>query len=202
MRRPPSELADRLRAASGDVLAHGGAPSVDEMAEAAGVPRTTLYYYFSGREALLDFLLLDKVEQIGVAVGAAAGGHDTASEGLESLLSAAVRTIAAYPVLCTMLLARLAVTSTEDALHASVERAVLRPLRDLLEAGVAEAAFELDDAEVTAYALYGAVSMAALSRLARDGRIDADLLVASLVPQLVKSVRATTITPRRRGRRG
>lgn len=47
---------------------------------------------------------------------------------------------------------------------------------------------------LSAHALYGAMSMAALSQFARDGHIDADRLVDVLVPQLVASVRAPGVT--------
>lgn len=68
-----------------------------------------------------------------------------------------------------MLVSRLAVLSQGDALKAAVQASVLRPLREVLEAGVADGAFDVADADLTAHALDGAVSMAALSRLTRDG---------------------------------
>jgi hypothetical protein len=71
----------------------------------------------------------------------------------------------------------------------SAARTVLQPLEELLDAGVAAGTFELEDAELSAHALYGAVSMAALSRFARHGYVDADRLLVALVPQLVASVR-------------
>lgn len=194
MKRPPSQLAARLRAVADDVLAPGRAPSIDEVAAAAEIPRATLYYYFAGRDELVDFLLLDKVEEAGTAVRAAAADSQDPSAQLEAVLGAAARTFAAHPTLCTMLLARVAALSQTETLSAAVEQAVLRPLRDLLEVGVTEGAFELEDPQLSAHGLYGAVSMAALSLFARDGRIDADRLVRVVVPQLVASVRAPHAT--------
>lgn len=194
MKRPPSELAARLRAVADDVLAPGRAPSIDEVAAATEIPRATLYYYFAGRDELVDFLLLDKVEEAGTAVRAAAADSQDPSVQLEAVLGAAARTFAAHPTLCTMLLARVAALSQTETLSAAVEQAVLRPLRDLLEAGVATGAFELEDPQIGAHGLYGAVSMAALSLFTRDGHIDADRLVRVLVPQLVASVRAPHAT--------
>lgn len=190
MKRPPAELAARLRAVADDLLAPGRAPSIDEVAAAAEIPRATLYYYFAGRDELVDFLLLDKVEEAGRAVRAAADDTQDPSVQLEAVLDAAAHTFAAYPTLCTMLLARMAALSATETLSAAVEQAVLRPLQELLEVGVAAGAFELEDAPLTTHGLYGAVSMAALSLFARDGHIDADRLIRVLVPQLVASVRA------------
>lgn len=189
MKRPPTELAARLRAVADEVLASDRTPSVDEMAAATQIPRATLYYYFAGRDELVDFLLLDKVETVGAAVSAAAGGSRDPLVQLDAVLCAVVRTIATHPTLCTILLSRLAMLSQMEALTVAMEGSVLRPLEELLDAGVAAGTFELEDAELSAQALYGAVSMAALSRFARHGYIDADRLVGALVPQLVASVR-------------
>jgi TetR/AcrR family transcriptional regulator len=189
MKRPPTELAARLRAVADEVLAADGAPSVDEVAAATQIPRATLYYYFAGRDELVDFLLLDKIDTAGAAVSVAVGSSQDPLLQLEAVLGAVVHTIASHPTLCTILLARLATLSMMEALTVAMEASVLRPLEELLDAGVAAGTFELEDAELSAHALYGAVSMAALSRFARDGHIDADQLVGALVPQLVASVR-------------
>ena len=189
MKRPPTELAARLRAVADEVLTSDGAPSVDEVAAATQIPRATLYYYFAGRDELVDFLLLDKIDTVGAAVAAAAGNSQDPRLQLEAVLCAVVRAISAHPTLCTILLARVATLSKMEALTVAIQASVLRPLEELLAAGVAAGTFELEDAGLSAHALYGAVSMAALSRFARDGHIDADRLVCALVPQLVASVR-------------
>lgn len=181
-------MANRLRGIADDMLGPDRLPSVDEMADRTGIPRATLYYYFSGREELVDFLLLDKVEQVGAAVRSAVSDISDPVINLETVLSTALRTMAAHPTLCTILISRLPALAPTDPLAVSVDRAVVVPMRDLLEAGAASGSFIFSHADVTAHALYGAVSMAALSRFARDGHIDADELVAALVPRLMSSV--------------
>jgi TetR/AcrR family transcriptional regulator len=190
MRRPSPELAGRLRAAADRILAPDRTASIDEAAALTGVARTTLYYYFGGPDDLTDFLLLDKVDRIGERMAAAAEGEGTPAHRLTAVLTAAVEAVAAHPVLCTTLVARLAVLPDGHPLGAAVERAVMRPLQRLLADGDRAGAFAVDDPEVAASALYGGVSMAALSTFARDGAVDARRLAGALVPQLVASVRA------------
>jgi TetR/AcrR family transcriptional regulator len=188
VRHPPPDLTDRLRAVSDQVLTPRGAASIDEVAAVAEIPRTTLYYYFSGRDALVDFLLVDKVETVAVRV---AGAVDTAggpADRLAAVLRAALDTIAAHPTLCTVLMARLAVLSEGDALAASVDQAVIRPLAELLSEGTATGELDVADPETTAHALYGAVSVAAMSRYTHHGSIDAAALAEALVPRLVAGV--------------
>ena len=191
MKTPPAALLDRLRAASDHILSPAAPPSIDEVARVTGIPRTTLYYHFSGREGLIDTLLRDKVTRIGAAL--ADGGHADAASAearVEQLLTAIATTIAEDPTLCTTLMARLAVLPHDDPLPAAVERVVLRPLERALIAGIVTGEMHSDDPELTAHALYGAIATAALARFTRDGHLDGDQLVRTLVPQLLDGVRA------------
>lgn len=192
MKRPSPEIAKRLRGVADEVLVGNGSTSVDDVASASGVPRATLYYYFTGRDELVDFLLLDKVEQIGAGMTREATQSLDEESRLETLLTGMVHTIARNPVLCTTLLSRLAVLSEADELVATVDRKVMRPLGQLLEDGRRAGRFEVSDIDLTAHALYGALSMGALSRFARDGGIDAAATAAALVPQLIAAVRRAT----------
>ncbi len=190
MRTPPADLLDRLRAASERILAPDHPPSIDEVAQLTGIPRTTLYYHFSGREPLVDALLRDKVIRIGAALSAGMPEAASAEAQLEQLLTAIATTIAQDPTLCTTLMARLALLPDEDPLHAAVDRVVLRPLERTITAGIAAETLRSDDPELTAHALYGAIATAALARFTRDGHLDGDQLARSLVPQLVAGLRA------------
>src|SRR5260370_41128608 len=56
MRRPPPKLVQRLVSASEEVLRPDQAPRLEDIATLIGSARATLYYQFSGRDALVAFL--------------------------------------------------------------------------------------------------------------------------------------------------
>lgn len=75
--------------AARDLLRAGGEPSLDEVAEAALVSRSTAYRYFASREALLSEALLD--EALGDALTTihdAAISHDGADDRLQATVRA------------------------------------------------------------------------------------------------------------------
>jgi TetR/AcrR family transcriptional regulator len=188
VKRPPRELTDRLLAVSDRVLAPESMVSIDAASSLTGIPRATLYYHFPGREALIDFLLSDKVARIGTRIDRARNQDADPVAQLTAVLTTTLETIAEHPALCTTLTARLAVLPVDDPLRSAVHRSVLRPLTRLLAAGRAAGTLDVDDPELIAHALYGAVSTAALSRYADEGTIDAGPLADTLVPRLVASV--------------
>ena len=56
----PASLANKLYAAA-DVVANSGLVNmkIEDIAAASGVPKATLYYYFTGKEEILSFLFRD-----------------------------------------------------------------------------------------------------------------------------------------------
>ena len=192
MRRPSPELVDQLLGVSDRVLAPGSMAGIDTVSSLTGIPRATLYYHFPGREALVDFLLAGKVARIGARIDEARRRQDENPVAqLRTVLTTTLETVAQHPELCTTLAARLAVLRVGDPLRTAVDRSILRPLATILADGRDSGYLEVDEPKLMANALYGAVSMAALSRYADDGRIDAGRLADSLVPRLMASVAAS-----------
>ena len=56
MKQPPADLAERLWHVSDRFLALGSDLKIDDLAELSGVPRATIYYYFSGKDDVMAFL--------------------------------------------------------------------------------------------------------------------------------------------------
>ena len=70
MRQVPAKLASKLYGAAELIAERGLADAkIDEIADAAGIPKATLYYYFSGKEEILAFLLGDMLKLIAGEVG-------------------------------------------------------------------------------------------------------------------------------------
>ena len=57
MKKIPEDLADKLYSVSDRFLAQGQDVRIDQVAADVGIPRATLYYYFSGKDDLVTFLM-------------------------------------------------------------------------------------------------------------------------------------------------
>lgn len=193
MRRPPEKLVAQLRAHAGEIMRPEGTQSIEEIAVLLGVARTTLYYYFAGRDDLVDFLLADKVGRIGVQLTSELESEEESIVQLTRVLSGMAHVIAEDPALCTTLMSRLARAPKTHDLVTAVDREVMSPLRKLLLDGRSAGVFATDDIDLTAHSLYGAISTAAMAQFGRDGRVDADLLSEVVVYQLVAGIRVPAV---------
>jgi AcrR family transcriptional regulator len=181
---PPPELAERLWQASDQVLAPGTDIRIDDLAELAGVPRATLYYYFSGKDDVIAFLLTQKLQRGTAAITAAAHGSGDAVQRLGAVLRAMLHTMAEHPELCTRLLGGMINEGTGGQLMVEIERTLMAPVRDLLAEAHAAGELVLGDPSNTTLSLMGAVAIVSMVRTAA-GTFDPDEIANWLIPQFL-----------------
>jgi TetR/AcrR family transcriptional regulator, mexCD-oprJ operon repressor len=180
---PPQSLQERVSAAivaaAANVFAtEGGAANMTEIAAAAGVARATIYRYFPTRDALLA-----RVAE--VAVGEAAKRLAEAQLGRVEADEAIVRIVRAL-VDVGDYFAALTREQVQPE-QSEYRRAILQPLRRVIERGQANGLFRADiGAEPLANALLALVA-AMLPSLRRRGRDDA---VAAMAGFFVDGARA------------
>ena len=209
MKHPPAELAERLWQVSDQFLALGSDVKVDELAELSGVPRATIYYYFSGKDDVMSFLLAQKVERAGRVVAEAATGDGPPIERLERVFRVMLHQMADHPALCTRLMCWMT-TPTAEQLVIEAQNALLAPVRALFVEGQAAGDFPDLDPTDAITAVMGALAMVAMRHtLNRDFNPDdvADTLIPCLLYGLARApapaVRVAAHTgPRPAGRRG
>jgi len=188
MKVPPPDLAERLWQVADRALRQGGDIRIDELAELSGVPRATLYYYFSGKDDVLAFLLAQQLERGTKAIAAAAQSRGGAAERLAAVLRAMLRTMAEHPALCTRLMGGMTNDAAGAQLMAEVERTLMAPVRDLLDAGRASGELVVGDTTDTTLSLVGAVAITAMVRTATN-TFDPDQVAERLVPQFLDGLR-------------
>jgi AcrR family transcriptional regulator len=187
VKQPPADLAERLWDVSDRFLALEGEGNVDGLAELSGVPRATIYYYFSGKDDVMAFLLAQKVQRASAVVADAASGSGSAADRIGRVVRAMLHQMAEHPALCTRLLCWIT-TPTAEQLVIEAQSALLAPMRELLVEGQSSGELaEVDPIDATT-AIMGAVAMVAM-RHTVNGQFDPDAVADALVPRLLDGVR-------------
>lgn len=188
MKTPPDDLAARLLSVSPELLGPDGPPRFERVAEMVGVSRAALYYYFSGREDLLGFVLMAHVEEGAAAMADADPGGEDVRERLRAVMAAAVAHLGARPGVCAGLLAAGSSTGTlRDVLELNDAR-IATPIRQLIQAGVANGQFETPVPADAANAILGAALMGVLGRAGNGRDPEASDFQRGLVEQIVRGV--------------
>ena len=108
MKQPPEDLAQKLIDASSQFGGTGLDVSMDQVAQAADVPRATLYYYFSGKEDIVDFYLSHKLDSVSVAMEKAAASEGTVIDRIGAVVRAVLHAMAAAPCIDSYMIVSIA----------------------------------------------------------------------------------------------
>jgi TetR/AcrR family transcriptional regulator len=164
VKSPPPDLARRLLDVSEPVLRTDPPPRLEDVANLVGASRATLYYYFSGRDDLLAFMLTAHAEAGAEAVRAAVNTDDPPEPRLHAMVAALIDYLARHPGICAGLLGAFGGTGRlNEVLHAN-DTWIAEPLRELLVDGQTAGVFTAADAADTANSILGAILLGVLGR--------------------------------------
>lgn len=161
----PTELAARLREASGEFLDGPMPVKVNAVVDATGISRSTLYYYFDGSDGLTRFFMEDLLRTIGDAVAAEVSAQPDPPRKLAAVINTTLSVTADRPTVAAALL-RAVFTDIGEHTRRDSET-VFGHVRAIIEEGVADGSFiPLDPGDVMAL-VFGAVGMVSLHELNR-----------------------------------
>lgn len=189
MKKVPEELAEKLLKASTKMPDGSGFDvSIDEVSSLAGVPRATLYYYFSGKEDLVGFYLNDLMDRTRGAIEQASAGEGDSSERLAGIMEAIIASFAAYPKMCLELPHAIRGAGDFSELMINMDRSMMAPFRDVLLEGRGAGELEFKDVGVAVDAIAGALHMVSMKALLTEGKIDVEKVASAVVPQLINGL--------------
>lgn len=196
MREIPEHLGAKLLTAADEIGASFEDARMEEIASASGIPRATLYYYFSSKDEVLAFLLRATLTELADAVSRVVEGPGNAATRLLGVIRAQLAHMAANPATSQLLVANLGKAGSLPAIAAQVDAGFHAPVRKLLEEGVAEGTMRtIEELELGASALFGAIVVVGLRCLVIDGTIDVDRITASLAPMFWSGISSDPSSP-------
>src|SRR5690606_27728932 len=169
---------------------------MDDIAAASGIPRATLYYYFTGKDEILAFLLTDMLEAIAGEVGAAVGTPGTARERLEAAVHAQIAVMLDQPAACRALVGDLGRATRLPELAHALQEAFQRPIEQLLAEGAADGSLHVQsDPEEASLAIFGAITVAGLYHAVEDTRPPAEQIAKRVLAVLMQGLAGQGLPP-------
>lgn len=180
MRQVPPGLAAKLAESAESFASTFDAVGMDDIAKSSGIPRATLYYYFSGKDEVLTFLLRSMLTDLRISVANAAESEGDIRTRLAAIVYAQLGHLAANPSIGQLLLANLGRAGRFPAIAAGIDEGFHAPVRRLLGDEVESGSLVELDVEIVSTALFGAVTVVGFQGLVFDGRIDVDRVAEEL----------------------
>ena len=189
MKKLPEDITTKLLNAATEFPEGSGFDvSVDDVAKISDVPRATLYYYFSGRDDLIQFYLNDLMDRTATAIEKASASEGSAPERLANIMRSVVGSFSEYPRMCIEMAAAFKASDDHAQFLGNIDRTVMVPLRATLSEGSEAGELTINDVEMTAAAIMGALHQTSLTKLVFTGTIDAGEITDLVIPMLMNGV--------------
>lgn len=196
MREVPPEMAAKLTAAADSLLASFKDLQMSDIASAAGVARSSLYYYFTNKDDVLAFFLRAVLDELTEATAAAVNGPGDPPARLAAVIRAQLDHLGRHPSASQHLVANLGRAGRLSDIAARINSGFDEPVRRVLAQGAADGTLRpLDDNDLGATALFGAVLVMGLRSLIVDGHIDTDRVMKMIGPMFWHGIAPTPNTP-------
>lgn len=201
----PQRLADRLRPVAAETLSSGPV-NLSAVAEATGIPRSTLYYNFKGSEELTRWFIDELMGELGANVAAAAAAHVDPPAQLRAAVDATMQVAIQQPALTSALLRGMFAGPNFGDRLAMIRETVFPAIREVLERGIADGSFVEMDVDEAIAGFIGVIALVSLHHLGALGPAEPTLpendFITAMLRGLIntqrsdKAKRATSTTTR------
>jgi TetR/AcrR family transcriptional regulator len=173
---------------SEQVLNPGPALRLEDVARLVGASRATLYYYFSGRDDLLSFLLAEHTRRGAEAMRAAVSASDGPEARLRAMVTALAGYLTTHPGTCAGLLSALGTAGRLGEILQARDTWIAAPLRAVLTEGGDAGVFAPGDPADAANAILGGLLLAVLGRAMTGADATDPRFRQHLADQMLRSV--------------
>lgn len=167
MRELPAGMREKVLAAAELFAEHGlDATKMEDIAAATGVPKATLYYYFTGKEEILTFLFTEILDEVAAATDGALKIEGSGADRLRAAIVAHLRIFEEFPAASRTLQFDLGRAARIPMIDERIEAAYRGPIRRLLEEGAADGSLRpIAHPRVIAIAILGAVTTVGINAI-------------------------------------
>jgi TetR/AcrR family transcriptional regulator len=167
MRALPAGMREKVLAAAELFAEHGlDATKMEDIAAATGVPKATLYYYFTGKEDILTFLFTEILDEVAAATDGALKTDGSGADRLRAAIVAHLRIFEKFPAASRTLQFDLGRAARIPIIDERVEAAYRGPIRRILEEGARDGSLRpTAHPRVIAIAILGAVTTVGINAI-------------------------------------
>jgi TetR/AcrR family transcriptional regulator len=190
MRELPAGMRVKVLAAAGLFAEYGlDATKMEDIAAATGVPKATLYYYFAGKEDILTFLFSEILDEVARVTEEALRAEGTGADRLRAAVVAHLRIFEEYPAASQTLQFDLGRAARIPLINERIEAAYRRPIRSLLEQGVADGSFRpTKHPGLIAVAILGAVTTVGINAISLGHKRSLEEIADDLIGFVLQGV--------------
>lgn len=150
--------------------------SVDEITSVVGIAKGTLYYHFSSKEEIYNFLIVEGMNLFKNSIEIQAAKHDNSIDKLKAAILVQLRIMEKYESLITLIIGQMWGKDERNILCRKCIFEYTDILESIMNEGIKRGEIKVKDSEIVSSLIFGLTSSALLYKFKNDDKIDVQSL--------------------------
>lgn len=162
--------------------------STEEIAAVAGVAKGSLYYHFSKKEDIFDFMLEEGIGLLKNSVEIKTKKSNTALDKIKAVILIEVKVMVKYENFLNVVLSQIwgSEGKNKKCKHAVFE--YIKVLEEIVQEGIDNGEFFESDVEATASAIFGVTVSSLLYRLKKNREVDIEKVYKGFIDNVTRTL--------------
>ena len=163
--------------------------SVDEITSVVGIAKGTLYYHFSSKEEIYNFLIVEGMNLFKNSIEIQAAKHENAIDKLKAAILVQLRIMEKYESLITLIIGQMWGKDERNLLCRQCIYEYVEIIENIINYGIERGEIVTQDAKAVSSIIFGLTSSALLYQYRDGGKIDVATLYNEYSKFIIKNLK-------------
>lgn len=169
--------------------------SVDEITSVVGIAKGTLYYHFSSKEEIYNFLIVEGMNLFKNSIEIQAAKHENAIDKLKAAILVQLRIMEKYESLITLIIGQMWGKDERNLLCRQCIYEYIEIIENIINYGIERGEIITQDTKAISSVIFGLTSSALLYQYRNDGKIDVAALYNEYSKFIIKNLKPNSNNP-------
>lgn len=166
------------------------ATSIEEITSVVGVAKGTLYYHFSSKEEIFEFLVEEGVKLLKNSIEIKTEGLDNSLDKIRAIVLIEIKVLVKYENFMTMVLSEIWGTSARAKICQKYMFEYIEMVQEIVEQGIKKGEIINSDANVIASGIFGFVCSSLIYKIRTDKNIEVMDLYKEIEKTFIRKLQA------------
>jgi AcrR family transcriptional regulator len=163
--------------------------SVDEITSVVGIAKGTLYYHFSSKEEIYNFLIVEGMNLFKNSIEIQAAKHENAIDKLKAAILVQLKIMEKYESLITLIIGQMWGKDERNVLCRQCIYDYVEIIENIINYGIERGEIVTQDSNAVSSVIFGLTSSALLYKYRKNGEIDVQKLYNEYCKLIVKNLK-------------
>lgn len=167
------------------------ATSIEEITATVGVAKGTLYYHFSSKEEIFDFLIEEGIKLLENSVEIKTAKYSNYLDKIKAIVLIQIKIVSRYENIITIILSQFLGTEKRNQKCKELVYGYINKIENIVKEGINAGQIKSGDSKAIASEIYGLIGSTLVYKLRENGELNIMDLYHQFENTIIKSLKAT-----------